>query len=131
MISNIMTIGKQYQELLDQFPFLTLASYGNNEYVGIMQNQDNNVISMYVYDQIKSNDAKRIFLDLGSEWWWETNRQIPINIIMGNRFKQFREALVTFTIKDFEVIHGPTICLRDIMQKRIKRKNVQLIRKVN
>ncbi len=126
-----MTIGKQYQELLDQFPFLTLASYGNNEYVGIMQNQDNNVISMYVYDQIKSNNAKKVFLDLGGEWWWETNRQIPINIIMGNRFKQFREALVTFTIKDFEVLHGPTICLRDIMQKRIKRKNVQLIRKVN
>jgi hypothetical protein len=126
-----MTIGKQYQELLDQFPFLTLASYGNNEYVGIMQNQDNNVISMYVYDQIKSSNAKKVFLDLGSEWWWETNRQIPINIIMGNRFKQFRTALVTFTIKDFEVLHGPTICLRDIMQKRIKRKNVQLIRKVN
>lgn len=125
-----MTISKHYQQLLDQFPFLTLASYGNNEYVGIMQNQDNNVISMYVYDQIKDQELRKVFLKLGEEWWWETNRKIPINIILGERFKIFRTALVTFTIKDFEVIAGPTVCLRDIMQKRIKRKNVQLIRRV-
>jgi hypothetical protein len=50
---------------------------------------------------------------------------------MGGRFKVFRDSLVTFTNKDFEVLHGPTICLRDIMQKRVKRKNVQLVRKVN
>lgn len=125
-----MTIAKHYQQLLEQFPFLTLASYGNNEYVGIMQNKDNNVISMYVYEQIKDTQHKKIFLELGEEWWWETNRKIPINIIMGERFKIFRECLVTFTIKDFEVLAGPTVCLRDIMQKRVKRKNVQLIRRV-
>lgn len=126
-----MTISKQYQELLEQFPFLTLASYGNNEYVGIMQNIDNNVISMYIYDQIKDPKLRRLFLQLGEEWWWETNRKIPINIIMGGRFKVFRDSLVTFTNKDFEVLHGPSICLRDIMQKRVKRKNVQLVRKVS
>lgn len=125
-----MTISKHYQQLLDQFPFLTLASYGNNEYVGIMQNQDNNVISMYVYDQIKDQAQRKYFLELGEEWWWETNRKIPINIILGDRFKVFRNALVTFTIKDFEVLAGPTICLRDIMQKRVKRKNVQLVRRL-
>jgi|TARA_R110000796_G_scaffold244327_1_gene367358 hypothetical protein len=126
-----MTIENQYQELLEQFPFLTLASYGNNEYVGIMQNQDNNVTSMYIYEQIKDSRLKKVFLQLGEEWWWETNRKIPINIIMGGRFRIFRESLVTFTNKDFEVLHGPSICLRDIMQKRVKRKNVQLIRKVS
>lgn len=126
-----MTISKQYQELLEQFPFLTLASYGNNEYVGIMQNTDNNVISMYIYDQIKDPKLRRSFLQLGEEWWWETNRKIPINIIMGGRFRVFRDSLVTFTNKDFEVLHGPSICLRDIMQKRVKRKNVQLVRKVS
>ncbi len=126
-----MTIENQYQELLQQFPFLTLASYGNNEYVGIMQNTDVNVISMYIYEHIKDPKLKKVFLQLGEEWWWETNRKIPINIIMGGRFKVFRDALVTFTHKDFEILHGPSICLRDIMQKRVKRKNVQLVRKVN
>lgn len=125
-----MAISKQYEDLLENFPFLTLASYGMKEYVGIMQNQDNNVISMYIYENIRDTELKKLFLELGSEWWWETNRQIPINIIMGNRFKVFRECLVTFTIKDFEVLAGPSICLRDIMTKRVKRKNVQLVRRV-
>ena len=125
-----MTISKHYQQLLEQFPFLTLATYGNNEYVGIMQNMDNNVISMYVYEQIKTPEQRVLFLKLGEEWWWETNRKIPINIILGDKFKIFRDSLVTFTIKDFEVLAGPTVCLRDIMQKRVKRKNVQLIRRV-
>lgn len=126
-----MTISKQYQELLEKFPFLTLASYGNKEYVGIIQNQDTNVISMYLYENIKLPEQKLLFLELGSEWWWETNRQIPINIIMGEKFKIFRECLVTFTHKDFELLAGPSVSLRDIMTKRVKRKNVQLVRKVN
>jgi hypothetical protein len=125
-----MTMPKQYQELLEKFPFLTLATYANYEYVGIIQNIDNNVVSMYLYEKIRNSEDRKLFLDLGGEWWWETNRQIPINIIMGSRFRQFRESLVTFTLKDFEIVHGPSVCLRDIIQKRVKRKNVQLIRRL-
>ena len=41
-------------KLLEEFPFLTLATYGKNEYLGIIQNQDGNLISMYVYEEIKT-----------------------------------------------------------------------------
>ena len=34
------TIPKKYQNLLEDFPFLTLVAYGGNEYVGIVQNVD-------------------------------------------------------------------------------------------
>ena len=123
-----MTIGKQYQELLDQFPFLTLASYGNNEYVGIMQNQDNNVISMYVYDQIKSNNAKKVFLDLGGEWWWETNRKLPINIALLNRWN-FQYCVQSFNVKQMDVIAGPEVRLSNSITKRIKRRSINLVKK--
>ena len=43
-------VPKKYQQLLDQFPFLTLVKYGGNEYVGIIQNKDNNLVSMYNYE---------------------------------------------------------------------------------
>lgn len=119
----------QIEKLLEEFPFLTLATYAKNEYVGIIQNQDLNLISMYVYDEIKSPLLRQQFLILGAEWWWETNRLIPINIIIGKPFVPFRESLRTFNIKDFEIQHGPSVCLKDIMQKRVKRKNIQLIRK--
>lgn len=122
-------IPKKYQTLLDDFPFLTLVSYGGNEYVGIIQNVDNNLASMYNYESIKTVEHKQRFLELGEEWWWGTNRMIPINIIFRTQFQIFRPVLVTFTIKDFEIIHGPSLSLDDIVQKRIKRKNIQLIRK--
>ena len=54
---------------------------------------------------------------------------IPINIIIGNRWSLFKPILTTFTIKDFEVLYGPAISLQDVIQKRVKRRQIQLIRK--
>tara|TARA_B110000858_G_C17695895_1_gene423493 strand:+ start:372 stop:758 length:387 start_codon:yes stop_codon:yes gene_type:complete len=124
-------IPKKYQDLLDEFPFLTLVSYGGAEYVGIVQNIDNNLASMYNFNSIKTVKDKQSFLDLGEEWWWGTNRMIPINIILKNQFAPFKTCLITFSLKDFEVLHGPTISLSNIIQKRVKRRNIQLVRKVN
>jgi len=124
-------IPQKYQKLLQDFPFLTLVAYGGNEYVGIMQNQDHQTASMYRYDLIKSTADKQEFLELGEEWWWGTNRMIPINIIFKSRWGKFRPTLVTFSLKDFEVVHGPTISLSNIIQKRVKRRNIQLVRKLN
>ena len=123
-------IPKKYENLLNDFPFLTLVSYGGQEYVGIIQNVDNNLASMYNYDSIKTLEQKQTFLELGEEWWSGTNRMIPINIILKSSFEPYRSCLVTFSIKDFEVIHGPIISLSNIIQKRVKRRNIQLVRKV-
>ena len=123
-------IPKKYQNLLDEFPFLTLIKYGGNEYVGIIQNMDNNLASMYNFEHIKDNNNKREFLEIGEEWWWGTNRMIPINIIFKTNFEKFRDCLLTFSIKDFEVLHGTTISLNNIIQKRVKRRNIQLVRRL-
>lgn len=123
-------IPKKYQNLLDEFPFLTLVSYGGAEYVGIIQNIDNNLASMYNFDNIKTQEEKELFLELGQEWWWGTNRMIPINIILKQDFERYKNCLVTFSIKDFEVLHGPTLSLSNIIQKRVKRRNIQLVRRM-
>jgi len=125
------SIPKKYQNLLDDFPFLTLVSYGGKEYVGIIQNVDNNLASMYNFDGIKTLEQKQMFLNLGEEWWWGTNRMIPINIILKSQFEPFKECLLTFSIKDFEILHGPSLSLSNIIQKRVKRKNIQLVRRMN
>lgn len=124
------TIAKKYQKLLDDFPFLTLVSYGGNEYVGIVQNVDNNLASMYNFDSIKTIEQKQKFLDLGEEWWWGTNRMIPINIIFRTAFDDFKHCLITMSVKDFNVVHGPVISLNNLNQKRVKRRNIQLVRRV-
>ena len=122
-------IPRNYQTLLDDFPFLTLITYGGNEYLGIIQNIDNNLASMYNFETIRTKEDKQEFLDLGEEWWWGTNRMIPINIIFRTSFQKFRPMLITFNVKDFVVLHGPVISLSDVIQKRIKRRNIQLIKK--
>lgn len=128
-MEDVMTnIPQKYQKLLDEFPFLSLCTYGGNEYVGIIQNTDNQMCSMYVYNQVPK-DLRGYFLELGEEWWWESNRTISINLVIGNRFRPFAKSLMTFTTKDFEILHGPTVCMQNIMQKRIKRRQIQLVKK--
>jgi hypothetical protein len=120
-----------YQKLLDSFPFLSFCTQGNNEFIGIIQNMDNVLCSMYIYENIRQEEGKKIFLELGDEWWWGSNRLIPINIILGDRFRPFRSILRTFNAKDFTLVHGHEISLQNIMQKRIKRRQIQLVRKMS
>lgn len=119
------------QKTLEKFPFLTLGTYLDQEYIGIVGNSDNQILSMYVYGNLPNEEAKRLFLELGDEWWWETNRQLPINIALKDRWAPFRGYMKTFISKDFNIISGPCVSLDDMAAKRIKRRQIQLIRKID
>ena len=41
-----------FKTLRDKFPFLSLIRKGDMEFVGIVQNQDNNVTSFYDYGRL-------------------------------------------------------------------------------
>jgi hypothetical protein len=69
------------------------------------------------------------FLDLGEVWWWESNRMIPINIFLKKELMQFKDIIITMNSKDVNITIGPTVNLNNLALKRIKRKNVQLVRK--
>ena len=119
---------QKYQELLDEYPFLTLLSCGTNEYLGIIQNIDIQVASLYVYDRIQDTDRKREFLRLGDEWWWETNRMLPINIALLNRWN-YSDCIMSFNVKQMEIIAGPEVKLSNSITKRIKRRSINLVAK--
>jgi hypothetical protein len=97
--------------------------------VGIIINQDAQVTSIYDYTAIKSEEEKARFLELGEAWWWESNRQIPINIFLSKEILEFRYAIRNFSTKDVKVLLGPCTSLNDIIVKRIKRKSITLVRK--
>ena len=117
------------KEIRENFPFISVVSYGGNEYVGIVINQDQTVTSMYVFTQLRSDDEKRYFLEMGETWWWESNRMIPISIFLKQEMDPFRYAIVTMNSKDVRVVSGPCVNLNNLAVKRVKRKNVQLVRK--
>ena len=118
-----------FKTLRDKFPFISLIQKGDMEFVGIVQNQDNNVISFYDYGRLMSPQDKMRYLKCGEIWWYESNRKLPINIFLKGDFKYFRTTLVTLNSKDVVIAEGPTVRLSDISKKRVKRRTIQLIRR--
>jgi hypothetical protein len=116
--------------LQENLPFISVIMHVNHEYVGIIINQDAQVTSMYDYSMIKTDEEKQRFIELGEAWWWESNRQIPINIFLAREIFNFRYVIKNFSTKDVKLMHGPCTSLNDIIVKRIKRKSITLVRKI-
>lgn len=119
------------ENLQQNFPFISVINYVDHEYVGIIINQDAQITSIYDYSLIKTEEEKKRFLELGEAWWWESNRQIPINIFLLKEISEFRYIIRNFSTKDVKVLIGPCTSLNDIIVKRIKRKSITLVRKVS
>jgi hypothetical protein len=105
--------------------------YANNEYVGIVQNQDDVVTTIYDFGALRDQIQKRRFLDLANIWWWESNRSIPINIFLRGDWEEFKPCLRTFVNKDLEIVHGPICSLADIARRKSKRKSITLVRRLD
>ena len=117
------------KDIEENFPFISVVGYGGNEYVGIVINQDQTVTSMYVFTELRSEIEKKVFLEMGEVWWWESNRMIPINIFLKSEMEHFRYTIMTMNSKDVRIVTGPCVNLNNLSVKRVKRKNVQLVRK--
>lgn len=114
-----------------QLEFLTGIHYSQKDYVGIVVNHDNNIMTFYDVELVPTLELKKEFLDLGEMWWWESNRMLPIDVFLHYEMKQFRSCLRTFVLKDIEVLFGPMTSLQNLIKKRIKRRSIQLIRKTD
>jgi hypothetical protein len=119
-----------HKEILDKFPFLSLCRCGEEEILGIIQNYTSTLASIYVYNVLTCTEDKAEFLELGEEWWWQSNRSLPINLVIGPKFKKFSYSLRTYNVKDFDILHGEAVSLQNIITKRIKRRQIQLVQKL-
>lgn len=119
-----------FQKLSDTHPFITVCSYAGQEYVGVIQNRDDSITTFYDYGSIIDVSLKELFLTLGDQWWWESNRLIPINIFLRDDWLVFKPYLRTFNNKGLIILHGPATSMSDLAKKRIKRKSVTLVRRM-
>jgi hypothetical protein len=122
-------MAKLRDNIEQNLPFISVINYGAEEYVGIIINQDQYVTSFYDLNAIKTADERTLFLEIGETWWWESNRQFPINIFCRVQIQPFTYAIRTFNSKDVRIILGPVVNLMNLTLKRVKRKSVQLVRK--
>jgi hypothetical protein len=120
-----------FQKLTAKYPFITLCIYANEEYVGVVQNRDDTITTIYDFGAVQTQEQKVEFLELATTWWWESNRSIPINIFLRGEWDQFKHTLRTFSNKDLEILHGPVCSLMDIARKKSKRKSITLVRRLD
>jgi len=120
-----------FQKLTDRYPFITVIGYGDSEFIGIVQNRDPVVTNFYDFGSIADGELRRQFLELGEQWWWESNRRIPINIFLREEWVVYRQFLRSFNSKDVNILHGPVVSLSDLAQLRSKRRSITLVRKIN
>jgi hypothetical protein len=118
------------EEFIKNYPFISCVKIATLEYIGIIINYDQSILSLYDYFDIKTEEEKQEFLKLGDIWWWESNRKIPINIFLRSDMMPFRCYIKTFNAKDSSLIFGPRINLLEIAEKRVKRKSIQLVKNV-
>jgi hypothetical protein len=119
-----------YTYLLEKYPFLTYLVYGGNDYIGVVQNVDDLITTIYDYGALRTLEQKEQFLLLAENWWWESNRLVPINVFLRTEWSPFKTVLKTMNSKDVQIKFGPYVSLKEIANKRSKRRSITLIRKL-
>jgi hypothetical protein len=117
-------------EFIKKYPFISYVVYGGNEYIGIIQNVDDILTTVYDFGSLKTELEKTTFLALGETWWWESNRSIPINVFLRADWGPFRYSLKTMNSRDVEIKFGPYVSLKEIAAKKTKRRSIVLVRKI-
>jgi hypothetical protein len=120
-----------FTKIAKKYPFITLCLYASQEYVGIVQNKDNVITTIYDFGILTELDDKRNFIELANIWWWESNRSIPINIFLKQDWDPFKRCLRTFVNKDLQILHGPVCSLTELARKKSKRKSITLVRRID
>ena len=119
-----------FRKLSNSHPFITVCHYASQDYVGIVQNRDDVVTSIYDYGSIIEIGLKEKFLELGDTWWWESNRLIPIKIFLKEEWVIFKPYLRTFNNKSLTILHGPIVSMSDLGKRRSKRRSITLVKRL-
>jgi len=119
-----------FKNLSENHPFISICSYAGQDFVGIIQNRDDLVTTMYDYGSIVGTDLRAKFLELGDVWWWESNRAIPINLFLKDEWLVFKPFIRTFNNKSLEIIHGPVVSMTDFVKRRSKRRSITLVKRM-
>lgn len=119
-----------FTRLTDNHPFITILHYAGQDYVGIVQNRDEIVTTIYDYGSIVDIAVKEKFLELGDVWWWESNRLIPINLFLKDEWSPFKPYIRTFNNKSLTVLHGPVCSMSELSKRRSKRRSITLVKKM-
>lgn len=114
----------------NQLPYITIIEHNGNIYYGIIKIKSKQYITLYCLNDM-SNEVISTILEHAKQWWWQSNRSIPISLFMREEMEDFEEFTRRWNTDSVKHISGPMISLSDLPIKRIKRRNVTLKKKKN
>lgn len=120
----------EIQRILLDKPYLSYLVYGGNDYIGVVQNVDDSMTTIYDISSLKTDEQKLAFLQLAEVWWWESNRLVPINVFLKEEWEVFRFTLKILNSKEVEIKVGPYVSLKEIALRKSKRRSITLVRKM-
>ena len=129
--TKIMISNEFFNKLTKNHPFITVCAYAGQDYVGIVQNRDEVVTTIYDYGSIIDSVLRERFLELGDTWWWESNRLVPINMFLKEEWIVFRPYLRTFNNKSLAIVHGPICSMLELAKRKSKRKSITLVKRMS
>lgn len=129
--STLMIHNEFFKKLTENHPFITVCSYAGQDYVGIVQNRDDVVTTIYDYGSIVDSILRERFLELGDTWWWESNRLVPINMFLKGEWDMFKPYIRTFNNKSLTIVHGPICSMLELSKRKGKRKSITLVKRMN
>lgn len=107
------------------YPFITVIEHDDRVYYGIIKIKSKQYISLYCFQEMSASDQEDLF-ELGKQWWWQSNRLIPISLYMQEEMERFEFCVKRFNTDSVKLITGPLISLSDLPTKRVKRRNLAL-----
>ena len=122
-------LDQKHLDLFDQYPFLTLLESGDTEFICVIQSHDDQFTTFYDFGSLKASDHKEKFLELCDQWWWESNRIIPINLFLKADWDCLKYTQKTVSTKSLNILAG-NIPANLAEGKKSKRKSVTLVKKI-
>lgn len=108
--------------------YITVLENSDTTYYGILKIKSKQYITLYCLNNMQEDEQKKL-LEYGEQWWWQSNRGIPISLFMREEMEQYEKYTVRFNTDQCILISGPLISLSELPTKRIKRRNITLKKK--
>lgn len=125
-------INKKFPLILEEhpddyngYPFITLIVYGNDDYLTIVDNYNNNQINAYVLDlcSVEHVDEETL-IEYAKIWYYENKQTIPISILFSKEdvLSEMKKIHKNFNINYVKRIIGPLPKFDMDSVKKVKRK---------
>jgi len=117
---------QEIEDTRTKYEFMTFVVLKDDIVIGVVQNETPKILMVYQFDLLKTTGEKEQFLQFGDEWWWGSNRAVPINLFIGDRFEAFEYVLRGYPRKPIEQLIGPTFNLAERYLRRVRKKRIEI-----